>query len=334
MAERFTTASLLMSACIRDLINYYYMEKNHLPGDPWPSEKIKNALLGLFNRLYDDCGYSQDDQWVGFSYSGSRSGESAFTCYVDTKERSSFITIMDKLVEAIREKDFAHFVVLKISDEVMTVLDEETEVICFTPPQGLTRKMALSAMKQGKTLTHKLDRYNTLAFIPRQSVWVDCVSPFGKYLLNLGEWEEGGFACVQALGFHELDFIPLVRALLINFHLEFNGFERIKSCSQCGKIYFEKKKGARLFCSSSCRKEHHHAQEPAEKRKCRDKQNHWIDYKLNNDARILSADRRSRIRLRAYTVSKSDCSACDNPQAGGECGILKERNENVFEIMQ
>jgi hypothetical protein len=291
-------------------------------------------LLGLFTKLYGVCGYSQDDQYVGFSYPSSRSGESALTCFIGTRERSSFITIMDKLVEAIRENDFAHFVVLKMSDEVRTVLDDETEVICFTPPQGLSRKMALSAMKQGKRLTHKLDRVNTLAFIPRHLVWVDSVSPFGKYLLELGDWEEGGFACVQALGFHDLDFIPLVRALLINFHLGFDGFQRIKSCSQCGKIYFEKKQGARQFCSSACRKEHHHAQESAEKRKCRDKQNHWIEYKLNNDARILSAATFSRVKFRAYTVSKSDCSECGNPQEGGKCGILASRNEKLFELMK
>lgn len=109
-------------------------------------------------------------------------------------------------------------------------------------------------------------------------------------------------------------FRLLVRALLILFHIHFDGYHRIKTCkySDCKRMFFEKKKGKKEFCGSTCRKRHLDLGEDDGKRKCRYRQNAWAD------RHFVGANRNDR----------SHCDNCLGPHVTKHCPIMLERNKD------
>jgi hypothetical protein len=67
--------------------------------------------------------------------------------------------------------------------------------------------------------------------------------------------------------------------ILIRYQYLFGSFKRVKVCKQCGNLFFEKRLGAREFCSGLCRKHYNDNLQPPESRHCRDRQNQWMDNK-------------------------------------------------------
>ncbi|HHP7236631.1 MAG TPA: hypothetical protein ACFCUC_18520 [Desulfobacterales bacterium] len=118
-------------------------------------------------------------------------------------------------------------------------------------------------------------------------------------------------------------FIHVVKYLLVKYQFLFGSFERIKICNYCGKLFFEKKLGAGVYCSPLCRKRYFDALQPPEKRKCRERQNAWIRY------RQLFYD---WPRTGVYTLQKDDCQSCPGTVESGKCPSLIEKNKRIFEM--
>lgn len=334
MANRFNNDQKLLSDSIKDLIQIYYEGNAHLDKAPWHTDKIRKGLARLLGRLYGDCQQVKTDQYLEFTYGKSDKAPDGISCYIGQDEWADFVLLMDRLAEAIKNFENyplggTHFVLLRIEDELETALDAglpaELEVLGYTPPRSITRKLVRKAMKAGAKVTHELNRSNTLACVPRRFVRVTSVSEFGAWFLNSGERGEQFDRFPFLTSLHGLNFIELVRTLIINFCIEFDDLERLKACAldRCGRIFFEKKKGAARFCCLKCRRQYNYELETPEKRQCRDRQNHWLRYQIDN--RLNLPD-----RLVPNHVSKSDCGLCNTCVPTGQCIALRTKNPALF----
>jgi hypothetical protein len=107
---------------------------------------------------------------------------------------------------------------------------------------------------------------------------------------------------------------------LIRYQYLFGSFKRVKVCKQCGNLFFEKRLGAREFCSGLCRKHYNDNLQPPESRHCRDRQNQWMD---NKSRKIFSVSS-------IYRVQRDDCAECDGTKKSGECPALIKKNKKAF----
>jgi hypothetical protein len=108
--------------------------------------------------------------------------------------------------------------------------------------------------------------------------------------------------------------------ILIRYQYLFGSFKRVKVCKQCGNLFFEKRLGAREFCSGLCRKHYNDNLQPPESRHCRDRQNQWMD---NKSRKIFSVSS-------IYRVQRDDCAECDGTKKSGECPALIKKNKKAF----
>jgi hypothetical protein len=90
-------------------------------------------------------------------------------------------------------------------------------------------------------------------------------------------------------------------------------------CRQCGKLFFEKKLGAGLYCSPLCRKRYNDSLQQRDRRLCRERQNQWIRY------RRLFHD-----WPKFYTLQKDSCAYCPGNVESGKCPELIRKNAEAF----
>lgn len=116
-------------------------------------------------------------------------------------------------------------------------------------------------------------------------------------------------------------FVQIARAVLVNFHISFGSYERIKNCLECGKIFFEKKKASGLYCGVKCKSEYNIKLLSPEKRRCMEKQNIWIRREFGNPKYAIETD-----EFAIDSMKRSDCRKCDKCQKGGHCSVLINKN--------
>ena len=119
----------------------------------------------------------------------------------------------------------------------------------------------------------------------------------------------------------QCSFIGVIRYFLVKYWVVFGSFERLKACNRCKKLLFEKKLGAREFCSGLCRKQYHDASQPREKRLCRERQNFWIRSGVGK-----LTDYRQH-----YTVSRDDCEKCKTCSPSGSCPVLNQKQKKTIQ---
>jgi hypothetical protein len=153
-------------------------------------------------------------------------------------------------------------------------------------------------------------------------VIVDSHTKFGRELLMVFP-KEKLFYEIRGLLLPPTNFISLVGSILVNYHVAFGDFSRIKECQNddCEHIYFEKKKGESKYYSTACRVARNRKKDP-EKQKCQQRQNKWIDGRLKS------------IHVQASKVYKEDCTECKVIIYRGECPIIREKNLLFLELLQ
>lgn len=111
------------------------------------------------------------------------------------------------------------------------------------------------------------------------------------------------------------DLSEATKFLLVKYGFLFGSFDRIKICKNCGKLFFEKKKGAGTFCGDGCRLHRHIELEDPKKHSCRNRQNRWLG------RRFSTPD----------YVGKDECESCSEWKTqSGSCPILTKKNENLL----
>jgi len=228
---------------------------------------------------------------------------------------------------------------------------ESVDVERFLPKSNaLIARLTLAAIKEGSEKTHAVGRYHTLSIIPDPFLWVHEVTEFGSNVCCLQLDHDGQYdrfvSFSSFIGLRlGLDFLPVVQSLIMTFDLEMDGFERMKNCRQCEKIFFEKKKDAGRFCSPKCKTQFNRESEPRQKVLCRGRQNQWLGYQYNerkdlptivwklyeshkhDDPKKLPEEL-PEVKKPDY-VRKGDCTECNLCAPTGECSRLHYYNPKL-----
>lgn len=114
--------------------------------------------------------------------------------------------------------------------------------------------------------------------------------------------------------------LHLVGTIIVNYCIYFGGTSRVKLCQQCGSFILEKRQKAKKFCDASCRLAYSNSTEQVEKRKCRDRQNKYINYQAGKMTK----------HILPYPVFKDDCSGCKQIEKGGQCKVLIGNNRDII----
>jgi hypothetical protein len=145
-------------------------------------------------------------------------------------------------------------------------------------------------------------------------------------------WESHFFASLGKRKHETIEYIPaiqgsiffidIIKYILVKYTALFGSFERIKICKNCGKIFYEKKHGHKIFCSTLCRAHFHVESEPQNIYRCRARQNQWSGRKLPKITTLY---------VEPLTITKGDCeNKCKNrpigekEPKGGQCFIAQE----------
>jgi hypothetical protein len=373
MAERFTKEQKLLEECMKYLIQLYYLDKARPPEKIWYFGEIRDTLMRLYERLYGEgeCKVGEkDNDTLSISHPERPGLRVRYFCYISSSCWSQFIAIMDELIKAVDKNQRTHFPIFSRTYELTADVthhidlsmigespsnDPEAEAwklakIC-SRSRTIINKLASPVIRSGEITIYKIDSDSVLQIVPKDFLWVGHRTQFAEMVLHAnGDTHGDGDVTNRPHQFSSLalpqgQFIEVIQALLINFDLEFAGYDRIKSCRQCEKIFFEKKKGAGQCCSDKCRSRFDRVSEPEQKRLCRLRQNQWLGYQYNEriDLPIISwklyespkqddpkklPQKLPEVPMYDY-VKKGDCTECDLCVRTGECSILYNRNPKV-----
>jgi hypothetical protein len=329
--ERFSKDQLLLSNSLKSLIKLYYANDYSKPSDAWPWKDLNECISDFIATLHNgrECSYNKSKGKFKLRYSLSPdANEDTILCtyQISDKQMKEFVSVMKKLIAEINNKSFYHLILAGVADELKTELtmteqwkDAETnsandnsEQYSYRPRKN-TMHHGISLMNRTILKTILKDRpHEHMERTPysadvshRRRFRVRSTSRFGRTLLISGK--EGATKRISHFTSPKITtFLKLSRYVLIHFHLAFDGFERLKICRVCGELLFEKKKGAKQYCSNpSCKKKYYDSKKIKEKIDCLNRQNAWARNK-QLIRRLLS----------------DDCAACNDwleYKAGGMC---------------
>ena len=214
---------------------------------------------------------------------------------IDLDQLISLCLVMRSLHQAIRDKQYDQFRVLEESSrqQVLYELSQDAE--------AKPRQVGTTINKR-----YKISGHNT----------------FGIDLMQVHPWEEPEDTIQDIENKSWDNFIQLIRALLLCFHLKHGGFHKLAVCEVCGKLIFKKRLRAEPTCSQECRSKKSYA-EDVHKTRCRHRQ---LGY-LNNAATRVDG-------IRPYGIIKEDCKQCPVADVEkirfGHCPVVQARNKELI----
>lgn len=331
MAERFTKEQKNLADCMKLLINLYYFEKDNYKLKVWWKPESVEILKRLFDRVFGN--YKYYDEIRKFEV---KIHNQIFLYSIDEQQRDDFVMNLSNLDAEISDNITYHFDLLGIENKSinkfydMHLQDKKinTELVYFKPVLMTTQTQKDLCFLKDKAIYILRNKHeyinNKLKVISADfnKVFVDSRTDFGRELLKVSPREKP-FYEIPGLLSPQNNFIRLIRSILVNYHVAFGDYSRIKECQNedCEHIYFEKKKGESKYCSTACRVTSHKREEP-DKLKCRGRQNKWIDRRLKS------------LPEQPSVIYKDDCIECKAVMWRGECPVLMEKNALFIELLQ
>ena len=360
MTERFTKEQVTLSEGVKGLIELYCLDELAKPVGEWSWDRIGESLTKFLTRIFGRCTFDQETKMVQID-TGPRIKHlvgDMYTIHIDNRinvddvQLRSFVEIMDGLRDATINDELVHLFLRKERNDIensiakrdlqtgdyIGLIEEDERIETREFPEGLnwerlhrlTDKTGAVALRTGLRCVHFDDEVAIFSSNFR-SFYADPLSQFGRLLLDAEPQEKPLFALASMKLFSHLSFIQIVRSVLVNYHAVFGNFDRIKLCKYCGRLFFEKRRGSRDYCSNRCRRSHFASQEPEEKFKCRDRQNQWIVYQFDRNRKLWDLQYKG---LEPITVSKSECANCNSFPRGGLCSVLREKNREAFHLVE
>jgi hypothetical protein len=335
--ERFSKDQLLLSNSIKSLIELYYSNDYSKPSEAWPWRDLNKHIGDFIATLHKkgECSYDKARGKFKVKYSLSPdSTEDSISCtyQISARQMKEFVSVMKGLIAEINNRLFYHVMLAGVADELKTELttteqwndaginsvDDNSEQHPH-PPHKNAMHHGLSLMNRTIIKTILTDRpHGHMERTPysadvshRRRFRVKPISEFGKKLL-ITKKKIKRIAHFSSPKINT--FLRLSRYVLIYFHLVFDGFDRLKICRVCGKLIFEKKKGAKEYClDPKCKKKYNDSKKIKKKIDCLNRQNAWARNKQFTD-RLLSGD-------------CAECNAWSERKAGGQCKKIIEKTQ-------
>lgn len=261
-----------------------------------------------------------------------------FIQQVDNKSLKHFIAIMDQLKDEIMEGNHTHLLLTGVDDVITTTITtqeeqkskdnkidcSESEERFFGPYSGemkgsidLVNQAVFNTIRTKSTVGFAENDVYMARVLHERQYKVMPITDFGCSLLSLKS-KDMVRKNPHFMSIFIKTFFDLLTAILIQFHLAFNNFNRIKICETCDNLTYEKKKDAKIFCSDDCRSRYH-SNELDDRRLCRERQNAKGRYDIKKVKDVLNS------------ILKCDCTKCNEFVKGGKCQIMLKRNEKEFE---
>lgn len=323
-ANRFSRDQKILSQAIKGLIDLFYLEELSKPGDSWDWEKIATGLERFLFPLAEDWlerkisqvpeslkeSYREKLRIIDIKEKTIYFKDSVFPIGVDDIDKINNIMII--LKDNLSKSNYHHFNITGIENTSLTSIDYSSCMDNERTGKFISfRDISKSTMKAINKQTTINSISNDISFTS-EGYMIFTIEPlleFGRYLLLL-EPQEELFYQIPSINFLSwTSLISLIRAVLVSFHLSFGSFERLKLCKKCQKMFFEKRKGAREFCSNSCRVMFNAATESEDKRLCRQRQKKYLQY---HDSY-------------SFPIYKDACAGCTMPVESGKCQVVLVR---------
>ncbi len=347
-AERFSADQDLLEKSIKDLFKFYYSSDFSKSKGEWLWDPLYEATkkVATFYGYESETNYDKDKKCLTIEYrrkdedenkEKDRHIEDAFSCHCKVKSAhiKQFNKLMTNLLEEIEKKSFVHIEFVGITDKLKTELKTfESNMADGRTNDDSSKKTPFSSsheknvMRKGLLLLdkaimktigghllhlHAEKGYYRADVSHERSFRLKPITDFGNQLLRTKK--PNIIMRVYPLASPKITTLRrLLFYIFIHFHLVFGGFDRIKICQFCGHLYFEKKKGAGMYCSTRCKGKANAQKNRDEKTLCRNRQNAWA----TDGSRTIELD----------PVKKLDCRNCDiylNKLKGGSCPELKKQ---------
>lgn len=335
---RFSIRQKLLGECIQSLIRLFYKIDSRRKKWSWgdTDDNLKDIIASLYN---SECTYDEIENRYEFEYPSAEvrnlskdTVHGKFT--LNNNQIKDFKTIMKGLVEEVKSQNYVHILLLGTADRFRTKLrSAEAEKDAALNSNGgsenkkimehgisLVDKIMVTTIQKRNSRNHIDDDFYNVDIVRLRQFRMKPISKFGNELLKPSDYSAKK---IPHLTSPEIKtFFRLSRLMLVYFHLEYDGFDRLKICEHetCGKIYFEAKKksgeNAQKYCSSTCRKRAH---DSPEKVRCRNRQNAFVRNRISKVPGCLNS------------VLKDDCEKCDHiEEKGSHCLLVMERNKKVL----
>lgn len=337
IVKRFSENQTKLSESIKSLITLYYKTDYSQPRNKWPRRKIYQSIgETIHEAIGGKWTYRNVEEKKGVEFilipNGDSSSENIIsnTYLVNDKMIEKSISIIGEIIDLIKEQKFSHLKFVGFAEKIKTELkptedldvsdnnsiDEQSnrklqshskDVIRQVTP--LLDKSIIKTIKRNIAKDVLKDDCYSADVIRKRQYRVMQTSDFGKKLLS--RRTSSRVKMIKHFSSPEINnFRKLVYYIIIHFHIEFDGLERLKICKNCGKLFFEKKIGARQYCGNPCRKRRYDASEDVKKKRCRDRQNQWAE--------------RNGITNRCYRDDHCEkCKIKPLPTKSGYCPLIK-----------
>jgi len=339
--ERFTKEQLVLCNALKSLIRLYYSVDRKKLRDKILSDLNRKKVEIFLKDIYGEilfCDKESHTYNVTLPYKMRSTNTTIKIIHdIDNKYLGRFVEIMDHLVDEARKCNYIHILLTGVEDHITTTITtrgeqklqyndskdgHESEERFFGPyPDEMRSGIALVDKALFNTIHNRstvgLAKNDVLvaSALHERKYTVMPTTDFGCWLLSL-ESKDMIRTDLHYMSIWIDNIFQLLTAILIQFHLAFDGIKRLKVCNLCEKLYFEKKRGAKIYCSTSCRTKFTISSEKRERRLCRERQKMWA---------------RSYLRKSPDPVLKSECVHCNEFVESGKCPILLRKNEHDLE---
>ena len=306
--ERFSKEQLLLGNLIRSLISLHYLQ------DKGGNQYAPETISGIKDILKQTAGDFRFDKSTRSFVRGH------YSIGTDESQLVSFRKIMDGLSEAIADGVKYHFSLKGVRNETDTTIERKDNVlkratVKMEVPEDIVNETVIASIINKGEIHRTLDDV-IIRTINYRFFNVDDVSKFGNDLLRIEPREDPIYIIPSIDHQSWTSFVQIIRSILVHFHVSFGNFERIKTCESCEHLFFEERKGRRMFCSALCKKHHIDSQESKEKRLCRERQNAWMRKKTSD----------------SFRITKSDCGKCYAWKSTGNCQHAKKYQPKCFKL--
>jgi hypothetical protein len=351
MAERLSKQQKYLFDCVKDLIDLYEQEwRDGRVEGSWESDSVA-LLKNLLQKVFGHCDYDPATMKfkihpVGHDGKGKINQGKPHKLWVDEEDRMSFIQVMSNIDQSVIANKFLHFYLVGLIESLDVHIPSNH---LFWTSRGRHHVHAMNPELRSCLTRVMLEKHAILAFqgkikdkesvqpmeIVQSNLGVYRVmtcSNCGNEILGEGESRTPVLKEVSAISSVEpSSFAEIVRSILVDFHLEFGGYHRIKSCEHCEKLFLEKKRDYGAYCSNTCRWKANQSKEPKERSNCRRNQNKWLGYQLGNP-KIAKVEGNADF-FEPKGLRKADCKDCFNHVKGGQCMVLRDKNHDIIEVL-
>ncbi len=262
----------------------------------------------------------------------------------ESSEPLKFTNLTKELIPCLSEKEKKAFYTSLVNAGLASIYDNDIDMALYKAIEDdnliiegmdpMVRKELNDAMESGKSVSFlkrqapkskiqiKSNTQTKYSLMPFTDLGIQLLEPTPK-LMNQQNVTTFSWSNTRSI-------VEVIKRIMVNFHIEFGGYHRIKSCQWCNTLLYEDRVGRKKYCSNECKKKD---QQDIDLRRCIDRQNKWLDRTIARNRSLLTEN--DIIRNHYSRMGMAICENCDKWKTekvkGGECPEAIARNKDLLE---